>query len=74
MPRRRARSLSPARATAESAICADSFITSPSWPVSTSFSPPGTLVASTKSTSPPTPVTASPVATPGTAVRSAASR
>ena len=32
------------------------------------------LVASTKSTSPPTPVTARPVATPGTAVRSAASR
>ena len=30
-------------------------------------------VASTNSTSPPTPVTARPVATPGTAVRSAAS-
>ena len=35
---------------------------------------PGTEVASTKSTSPPVTLTASPVATPGTAVRSAASR
>ena len=34
----------------------------------------GTAVASTKSTSPPVALTASPVATPGTAVRSAASR
>ncbi len=58
---------------AESAICADSFITSPSWPVRTSLSPFAD-VASTKRTSPPVPVTARPVATPGTAVRSAASR
>ena len=46
---------------------ADSFITSPSWPVSTRPSLPFIFVASTNSTSPPTPVTASPVATPGTA-------
>ena len=59
--------------TAESAICADSFITSPSCPVSTRPSP-GADVASTNSTSPPVALTASPVATPGTAVRSAASR
>ena len=35
--------------------------------------PPSIDVASMKSTSPPAPVTESPVATPGTAVRSAAS-
>ena len=53
---------------------ADSFITSPSWPVRTSSAlAPSIEVASTKRTSPPVPVTASPVATPGTAVRSAAS-
>ena len=53
---------------------ADSFITSPSWPVRTSSLPsPSIEVASTKRTSPPVPVTARPVATPGTAVRSAAS-
>ena len=51
----------------------DSFITSPSWPVSTRPSLPFIRVASTNSTSPPTPVTARPVATPGTAVRTAAS-
>ena len=59
--------------TYESAMRADSFITSPSWPVSMSSVPPSIEVASTNSTSPPVPVTASPVATPGTAVRSAAS-
>src|SRR6478735_2586022 len=59
--------------TEERAICADSFMTSPSWPVRTRPSP-GTAVASTKRTSPPVALTARPVATPGTAVRSAASR
>ena len=52
---------------------ADSFMTSPSWPVSTSPPLPGIDAASTNRTSPPAPVTASPVATPGTAVRTAAS-
>ena len=52
---------------------ADSFITSPSWPVSTRSPFPDISVASTKRTSPPAPVTARPVATPGTAVRIAAS-
>ena len=47
---------------------ADSFITSPSCPVRTSPPLPFMRVASTKRTSPPVPVTASPVATPGTAV------
>ena len=50
-------------------------MTSPSWPVS--VRPPEPLpfiaLASTNSTSPPVPVTARPVATPGTAVRAAAS-
>ena len=49
-------------------------MTSPSWPVR--VSPPLVplmALASTKSTSPPVPVTARPVATPGTAVRAAAS-
>ena len=54
---------------------ADSFITSPSCPVSTRLLPPDPppfiAVASTNSTSPPAPVTASPVATPGVAVRAA---
>src|SRR5207302_1430703 len=59
--------------TYESAMRADSFITSPSCPVSVSSLPPSIDVASTNSTSPPVPVTASPVATPGTAVRSATS-
>ena len=52
-------------------MCADSFITSPSWPVRVSPGSPGHAVASMNSTSPPAPVTARPVATPGTAVRSA---
>jgi len=54
---------------------ADSFITSPSCPVSTRplpLEPPDFItVASMNSTSPPAPVTASPVATPGVAVRAA---
>ena len=52
-------------------MCADSFMTSPSWPVRVSFGSPAIDVASMNRTSPPAPVTASPVATPGTAVRSA---
>src|SRR5216684_4259565 len=62
--------------TYESAICADSFMTSPSWPVRIRLPWPFeavVAVASTKSTSPPTPVTARPVATPGTDVRAATS-
>ena len=54
---------------------ADSFITSPSCPVRTSplpLAPPVFMaVASTNRTSPPAPVTARPVATPGVAVRAA---
>jgi hypothetical protein len=55
--------------TQESAAAADSFITSPSWPVIWSRPLPGNEVASTNSTSPPTGVHASPVATPGSSVR-----
>ena len=55
----------------DSAICADSFITSPSCPVRVNRRSPSVAFASMNSTSPPAPVTASPVATPGTAVRSA---
>jgi len=44
---------------------ADSFITSPRWPVSTSSPSPSILLASTSSTSPPTEVQAKPTATPG---------
>ena len=51
--------------TQDSAACADSFITSPSCPVTVSLPLPGIAVASTKSTSPPTGVQARPVATPG---------
>ena len=56
--------------THDSAARADSFITSPSWPVSVSEPPPAMRVASTNSTSPPTGVQAMPVATPGFLVRS----
>ena len=49
---------------------ADSFITSPSWPVSVSWLPPDMRDASMKSTSPPTGVQARPMATPGSRVRS----
>ena len=57
----------------ERAIWADSFITSPSWPVRASPGSPVHADASTNSTSPPTPVTASPVATPGTSAGRASS-
>ena len=59
--------------TNESAACADSFITSPSWPVSCSLPVPYMRVASMKRISPPTLVQARPVATPVSAVRSATS-
>src|SRR5918992_807357 len=55
--------------TQESAACADSFMTSPICPVTISLPLPGIAVASTKRTSPPTGVTARPVATPGSDVR-----
>ncbi len=51
--------------SSESAACADSFITSPSWPVIVSLPVPGIAVASMNRTSPPTGVQARPVATPG---------
>jgi hypothetical protein len=44
--------------------CADSFITSPSWPVSSSLPLPGTATTSMNSRSPPVSVQARPVATP----------
>ena len=44
---------------------ADSFITSPSWPVIVSWLAPAIRDASMKSTSPPTGVHARPIATPG---------
>ena len=56
-----------------SAACADSFITSPSWPVRISLPVPGVREASMNRMSPPTEVQARPVATPGTEVRSASS-
>jgi hypothetical protein len=59
--------------TYDSAAEADSFITSPSCPVIWSLPSPGKAVASMKSTSPPTGVHASPVATPGSSVRRATS-
>ncbi len=46
-------------------IWADSFITSPSWPVRVSFPLPGMNVPSMKRMSPPTGVQARPVTTPG---------
>ena len=53
---------------------ADSCITLPSWPVRIMFwFPPGSKVASMKSTSPPVSVQATPVATPGRDVRNATS-
>ena len=51
--------------TSESAACALSFITSPSWPVRMSLPLPGMRAASMKRMSPPTGVHARPVATPG---------
>jgi len=55
------------------AACADSFMTSPSWPVRVSDPLPAILVASMKRMSPPAAVQASPVATPAISVRSAVS-
>jgi hypothetical protein len=68
MPRSSARFL-----TIDSAACALSRITSPSWPVRMSLPEPGMRVASMNSMSPPTGVQARPVATPGTLVRMATS-
>ena len=68
MPRLSARAL-----TSVSAACADSFMTSPSWPVRISLPLPGVRVASMNRMSPPTGVHASPVDTPGTLVRIATS-
>ena len=59
--------------TIDSAACALSFITSPSWPVRMSLPGPGMRVASMNRMSPPTGVQARPVATPGTLVRIAIS-
>ncbi len=53
----------------ETAAVADSFITSPSWPVSVSFPVPGIAVVSMKRMSPPTGVYARPVDTPTDARR-----
>ena len=61
--------LGPCVRTQECAACADSCMTSPSWPVTFRCPSPGYAVASMKSTSPPTAVTARPVATPGSDVR-----
>ncbi len=68
MPRSLARAL-----TSDSAACALSFITSPSWPVRISLPAPGMRAASTNRMSPPTGVHARPVATPGTPLRIATS-
>ena len=57
----------------DSAARADSFITSPSWPVSVSDPVPAMRDASMNSTSPPTEVQARPMATPGSFVRSSIS-
>ena len=59
--------------TYESAACADSFITSPSCPVSVSCLFPGIIVASIKRMSPPVGVQASPVTTPGRSIMIAVS-
>ena len=56
--------------TSERTIVADSFITSPSWPVRTASPSPSMRAVSTNNTSPPAPVTASPVAMPGRSIRS----
>src|SRR2546425_11227862 len=55
------------------AACADSFITSPSWPVRVICPRPGIWIASTNMMSPPTGVHASPVATPISGARPATS-
>ena len=59
--------------THDRAACTDSFITSPSWPVSVSVWVPAIRVASTNRMSPPAGVHAMPVATPGSRVRSSSS-
>ena len=59
MPRRSVRAR-----TTDSAADADSFITSPSWPVRISWPLPGTSVDSICSRSPPTSVHARPVTRP----------
>src|SRR3989440_3309048 len=64
----------PARARSRlHAAWADSFITSPSWPVSVIRPLPGIWIASMNMMSPPTGVHASPVATPTSASRPATS-
>ena len=55
------------------AACADSFITSPSCPVSVICPLPGIWIASTNMISPPTGVHANPVATPTSGLRPATS-
>src|ERR1041384_4951251 len=55
------------------AACADSFMTSPSWPVSVIWPLPGIRIASMNMMSPPTGVHASPVATPISGARPATS-
>src|SRR5208282_5292251 len=57
----------------ESAACADSFMTSPSEPVSVNPFWPSIRVLSMNRMSPPLGVHATPVATPGSCVRSASS-
>ena len=57
----------------DNAARADSFITSPSWPVSVSDPVPAIRDASMNSTSPPAGVQARPIATPGSLVRSSIS-
>ena len=57
----------------DSAARADSLITSPSWPVRRTLPAPAIQAASTSSTSPPTGVTAKPVATPTSGVRDSSS-
>src|SRR5437667_2546409 len=64
----------PARARSRlHAACADSFMTSPSWPVSVTCPLPGIWIASMNMMSPPTGVHASPVATPTSGLRPATS-
>src|SRR5438552_13373048 len=64
----------PARARSRlHAAWADSFITSPSWPVSVISPLPGIWIASMNMMSPPTGVHASPVATPTSGLRPATS-
>lgn len=52
------------------ARCADSFMTSPNWPVSVSWPSPSIRLASTNMISPPSGVQARPIATPGRVRRS----